>query len=461
MRENAQTLPGTRDWLGEDMIRRQKVIRLIQEAYESFGFSPLGTPAMEYQEILYTDASDTAREIFEVNVRSRHASAGSTEKPLGLRYDHTVPLARVVAQHSSLLPLPFRRYAVGPVWRAEKPQKGRLREFWQADADIVGAFGARVDAEIVALLDCVVRKLGITNYEVIINDRALLDAVVDGLGLCGNELAFEVFRAWDKLEKFDRASIESDLKGVMSAEQSDRVLDFTYSFLLGLNGPNEEKLKAIEDHFRTERVAEAVLKVRRLLEMISFLGVPEERTTFLPSLARGFAYYTGPIFEIRSPEVGVGSFAGGGRFDHLIKDLGGPDLPATGASFGLERLIEVLMSMGLLGNRCSAADLLITIVPPHNSDLVNWALQLAGQCRELGYNADVYGGDEGLKRQLAYGHKLGIPVTLILGETELQAREVIVRDMLADISGQKNREANQVRVCETELPDTLRRILSR
>jgi histidyl-tRNA synthetase len=454
----AQTPTGTRDYAPKDMAIRRSVVEAVENVYRAWGYPPLQTPAMEYLDVLTTDHGETARELFQVSIRSRNGGTGGRQQ--GLRYDHTVPLARHVAQNRESLPIPFRRYAIGPVWRPDKPQRGRYREFWQADIDIVGMTSDLADAEIIGVLDAVVRSLEISDYEILVSDRRLHDAIADALDITNPSVAEEVFRAWDKLDKLDRPHIEKILAAATTDDIARDVLDLTYSFLVPLGGTNHDKLNAISERLASPRINAAVLQVRRLLNLASETGVRTDRLNFQPTLARGFGYYTGPIFEVRSRRSSIGSFAGGGRYDHLIQTLGGPDLPAVGASFGIERLIDVLGAMNITNvTRSSPADILLALVDPMDTDLGLWASHLASTCRESGFATDTYLGTRRLGHQLRYAEELGIPVVLIVGDDERRKGVVNVRRIVKSYDG--NAQEFQQEVAEDQLPVILTELLRR
>lgn len=380
---------GFRDFLPEEARVRESVIATLKEVFVLFGFAPLDTPALEAGETLL--GGNLGREADKLIYLFKDRGG----RHVGLRYDLTVPLARLVAQYKNSLSFPFRRYQVGPLWRAEKPQAGRYREFWQADIDIVGSASALAEAEVLACVLKAVDHLGFTSYKLVINDRRLLDS----LGITP-ELAIIV----DKKENQGLGVVEEELAKKTGKEKTKEIL---------------EKLEKVEEPD----------SIKRIKSFLKTLGADTEKVVFDSWLARGLEYYTGPIFELKVG--GKLSLGGGGRYDKLVGKFAGGDLPATGFSFGVDRVIEALRKTGVLieGGKVSAPEVLITVF---EEKLASDSLRLGRTLREAGYSAEVYTDEKTrLDKQLKYANKRGIAWVVIIGPEEVAKKTATLRDMEA------------------------------
>lgn len=377
---NVQTLKGFRDFLPTDTHRRQFVLDTLKKVFESYGFEPLETPALEYEEILlgkYGTEGDKLMYRFEDNGKRKVA----------LRYDQTVPLARVISQYQNDLPLPFKRYQMQNVYRAENTQKGRYREFLQVDADIVGVYSPLSDAEIIALtIDCL-KKLGFENFKVLINDRILFSSLPK-LGIDEKEIPF-VIRAIDKLKKIGKEKVLEELVE---------------------NGIAKEKaeyfLSALEFEKPTQRINE-------IFSVLEKMGTDKKYVEFLPTLARGLDYYTGIIFEVEVDGYDTGSIAGGGRYDNLIGMFANKDIPAVGFAFGFDRLMEAMEILNLFPTNLNNKDILVAFA---SSELEEKALETVTALRSKDLNAQVYLEDVVLEKQLKFADKKKIPFVLIISD---------------------------------------------
>lgn len=408
---NFQTPRGTRDFLPEEMISRQEVFSTVRKVYEKYGFYPLETPAFEELGVLAAKCGDEVeKQIFRLEGTSQ-----------GLRFDLTVPLARVVASNSTLQK-PFKRYALGPVWRREEPQKGRFREFWQADVDVVGSSSMRSEAELIAAAIEALTELGFKGFDVRLNNRKLLNAFVTKAGI-PEETRLTVFRSLDKLAKQGEDAVRKELeeKGIEGAK-IDVLLAFGE-----IAGKNEEKLKKAKKE--VEGNLEGEDGVKELEAILKFLGLydaaKDAKVIVDFSLVRGLDYYTGPIFEISIPDGGVGSVAGGGRYDGLIGLYSAQPLPATGISLGIERIIEVMKAKGMLKQRKTNCKVFVAPVKP---EFYDYALKVLGELRREGINAEADLMERSLRKQLDYVNAMGIPFVAIVGEREEQAGTVMLRD---------------------------------
>lgn len=413
-----QNFKGTKDYDGVDAKRREFVINQIRNAFELYGFEPLETPAIELDRILtgkYGEEGETKR--FRTSARGEI----KPDKQGGLRYDHTVPLARFMAMNPSKKVLPYRRYAIGKVWRNEDVQDGRLREFTQCDFDTVGSSSLIVDAEILAINYQVLTNLGFPSntFSLQFNDRRLLNVMTKSLGCDENE-ALEVLRAWDKLEKVGLpATAEELLTKGMGQDIINNYLTMSEGLLNASN-----KYTFLQDILQSEG-AEVLNYINDIYFFAQSLGVPLENLDFNPLLARGLDYYTGPIFETVIKSSGIGSISGGGRFDNLIALMGGPNLPASGSSFGLERVLSVMDQLGIEIPVQATAPVYITIFDQSNLNLVQYSFQVASILRLDGIPVEVYTGNNAkLGKQIEIASRKESKIVIILGDNELSKQEV-------------------------------------
>ncbi len=411
----ARVLSGFRDFLPAQMRVRQRVTGLLRETFERFGYEPLDTPTLEAIEVLQGKIGQDEKLLY------RFEDHGG--RTVGMRYDLTIPLARVVAMHANDLVLPFKRYHMGPVWRADRPQKGRFREFWQCDADIVGTKSVLADAEGVAVYNAVLSGLGFTEYAVRVNHRAVLAALAPYAGL-PDESAITLIRAIDKLDKIGADVVKRELaeRGI-AADAADRVLD-----LISVSGSTDEVLAQLRQRLADIPPAMAALDdLAQLFAYAAAMGVPEGKAVLFPALARGLDYYTGPVYETYVPEGGVGSLGGGGRYDGLIGALGGRDLPATGISVGLERILVVMEERNMSGAIDGSAEVLVAILT--NDDPLP-SLALAAELRAAGIRTEIaLDPKRKLLDQFNYAQRKGIPTALIAGSDERAVGVVQVRDL--------------------------------
>jgi histidyl-tRNA synthetase len=419
-RDEARNYQGTRDWFGDEARWHEQVVEIIKNVFERFGFEPLITPALETLSTLKGKAGEEADTNF-FKIRLPHPDEG------GLRFDHTVPLARFAALNWNVFTLPYSRYAIGPVWRNDKTQAGRYKEFWQLDFDTIGVGWPgndrppSTDADIVALEYLVLTELGFPkdSFKIQVNDRRLLDALAKSIGVVDPEEIQAVFRAWDKFGKTPRQQINQELRRAGLSPNTNRAFN-------RLTDQLQEVSMTSKLFGKTIAVDQALIDLNRLFDTIDDLGVPQWAYNFNPLLARGLSYYTGPIYEASSGNLG--SISGGGRFDRLIQDLGGPDLPATGASFGLERIMAVMEGLGLKPESSQTTQVFVTLFDHSDQDLSRASLRAAGQLRQAGINTLIYSGTKSRGKQLQDASKKNIPFAIIIGPKELSRNEVLVRN---------------------------------
>jgi histidyl-tRNA synthetase len=352
--------------------------------------------------------------VFKILRRGEHEASG--EADLAMRYDMTVPLARVAAAYGSQLPMPYKRYAMGPVWRADRPGKGRYRELTQCDLDTLGSSAMLADAEVLSAVHDTLAALGLTNFSIQLNSRQVLAGLLEAFRVPPG-LGQSALTALDKLDKLPPAEVTAELaeRGLTdstAAELVDAVLSRDAAQQLAVT------LK------QTERGMAGLEEVSRILDLVG-PQLPPERIGFSPSMVRGLSYYTGPIWEVTAAG-GAGSLAGGGRYDHLIEQLGGPDIPATGGSLGVERILLLLPEADAASHRQFDV-----AVPVLDQDLASQSFGLAATARGAGLRASIYlGGSGKLGRQLKWASDAGARWVLIYGRQEQEAAAVTVRDML-------------------------------
>ncbi|KKU87820.1 histidine--tRNA ligase [Candidatus Gottesmanbacteria bacterium RIFCSPLOWO2_01_FULL_48_11] len=381
-----QTLKGFRDFLPKDAKKRQFVIGKIREVFECFGFDPLETPALEYAETLlgkYGNEADKLLYLFKDN----------GDRNVGLRYDQTVPLSRVVAQYQQQLPLPFKRYQIQPVWRAENTQKGRFREFLQCDIDTVGTDSPLADAETIDCTLTTFRTLGFSNTTMLLNDRTLFDT---------QNLTKQQIIILDKLDKIGKDEV---IKQLIAAGRSDA----------------ENLMEVLAAAKPTDRLSQVIetLKNQGYKQEVDF--------RFAPFLARGLDYYTSTIFELTIAGYGSGSLAGGGRYDKLIGQFSGRDVPAVGIAFGFDRMIEAMEEHNLLPTEDTVTQVLVGVF---SQETLAASLATASSLRSKAINTEVFlENGAKLDKQLKYADRKGIPFVIIQGPEEVAKGVVKLKDM--------------------------------
>ena len=408
---------GMRDILPEQMIRRQYVIDVIRDVFEEFGFEPLQTPALELSEVLTGKYGPDAEKLI---YQAGHAGG---REDLSLRYDLSVPLCRVVAMHPQLLK-PFKRYQIDPVWRAERPQKGRYRQFFQCDADTVGTESMLADAENVTLIYQVLTRLGFEQFEININDRKLITGIGQFAGVPDAQLG-GLYRSIDKLDKIGLAGVRDEL----AANQIPEPVIEKLLPLLQIEGDTATVLNALSEQLGDSEVTrEGIAELEELNGYLTTLGVPDEFYRINVSMVRGLEYYTGPIYETVVEEPKIGSITGGGRYDELIGSFSKQGYPATGTSFGIERIIDVMeefdMFPAAIGK--TVTQVLVTIF---DAELTQESLKLATLLRQDGIRTEVYCRPARLSTQIKYADTKGIPYAVILGSDEVEAGTVAIRDL--------------------------------
>jgi histidyl-tRNA synthetase len=428
---------GTRDFLPDEIRRREHVIGVIRGVYERYGFEPLETPAFENIETLLGKYGEEGNKlIFKILRRGEHE--GSGEADLALRYDLTVPLARVVAQYQNELPRLFKRYQIQPVWRADRPARGRFREFYQCDIDAMGSTSLVVEAELVSAVSDVLTALGFHDFEIRLNHRQLLAAVLRCAGVA-DELHGSALVALDKLDKSDMTAVAADLtsRGVSPDARHKCIELFQGTSAAVFRNTRETQSVAAANHEILSRVADllgddplgrAALDELESLVVLSAQTHTGDRIRVDPSLARGLSYYTGAIMEIAVPDL-PGSLGGGGRYDNLIGMFLGRDVPACGFSLGLERIILVMTDRGMFPQTVSlpAVDVVITFMDDASA---SEAIKIASELRASGIRVEVFPEpSRRLEKPLKHANARRASFLAIVGENERAKGEVAIKHL--------------------------------
>jgi histidyl-tRNA synthetase len=424
MATNTNPARGMRDFLPRDIRRREHVISIIKEVYESYGFEPLETPAVENLETLTDKYGEEGNQlIYKILKRGEKLDPNASEKDLSdlaLRYDLTVPLARVVANHKNDLPKFFKRYQIQPVWRADRPARGRYREFYQCDVDAIGSSSMIVEAELCAAVNEILERLGFDDFVIRINHREILYAMLDAVEIV-EEKQTDALVALDKLDKIGS-------EGVLKEFESREINEGAANKLLGLfdklkNSDNSYILESLSEFIGNyETGTQATSQISQILKLTGL-----ESLKIDASLARGLSYYTGAIFEVNVPDL-PGSIASGGRYDGLIGMFGKEQIPACGFSLGLERILIIMEERGMFPKNLetNSADVLITI---WNEESIGESLKLANELRQQGLRVLAYPEAHKIDKQLKYASQINVPFVCILGESELAKNEVVLRNM--------------------------------
>ena len=411
------TLPGFMELLPKDQILFNKILDTIRKTYEEFGFIPLDTPLIEKSEVLLAKGGgETEKQIYRF-------TKGDTD--MALRFDLTVPLARYVAQHFSDLTFPFRRYHIGKVYRGEKSQRGRFREFYQCDVDIIGNGKLSViyDAEIVSIIYATFNNLGFKDFTVRINNRKILNGFFASLNV---QNTVDVLRTIDKLEKIGEKGVISELKGIGLTENTiDKILNF-----IKIQGTNQEKLQALKSlDMHTEVFQNGIDELTTVIEYLNSFGVPEKNYMIDLTIARGLDYYTGTVYETfldNYPEIG--SVCSGGRYENLAEYYTTQKLPGVGVSIGLTRLFYQLKEAGLLESD-TPSTLTKVLVVPMDATCNEYSIKVANTLRESGIISEVYFEEVKVGKKLNYANKLDIPYVVLIGEDEIQRQMVSLKNM--------------------------------
>jgi len=436
MSNQKPTIPkGTRDFLPEQMVKRMYILDTIRSVFQRYGFLPLETPAMENLSVLSGKYGDEGEQlIFKIlnsgdflsKVNHDQANSSTDMLPLisekALRYDLTVPLARVISMYQHEINFPFKRYQIQNVWRADRPQKGRFREFLQCDVDIIGSDSLLNEAELIRIIENVLNELKIEDFTIHINNRKILSGICEIAGEKKREM--DVCIAIDKYDKVGQDGVKQELTGKgISEAAAENICSFLnmddHNFVSELT----QKLTGCETGLQ------GVRELEEILGLLDAVGVNKNRIKPTITLARGLNYYTATIFETVVNNVAIGSISGGGRYDHLIGMFSNSDLTAVGFSFGLDRIFEVVETLGLFPDNYGAKSQVLFV--NFENELMKNVLPVATKVRDAGINAEVYFTPDKLKKQMAYADKNNIPYVALIGEEEVNNNTITLKDMRA------------------------------
>ena len=423
-----RTLKGFRDFLPEAMIPRERLMETVRQVYRSYGFVPIETPVLEYAEVLCGKGSDeTDKQMY----RFLHG-----KRDVAMRFDLTVPLARFAAEHYNDLGLPFKRYHIGMVWRGEKPQVGRYREFAQCDFDTIGTRSIASDIETGLVIFDLLKALGFERFQIRVNNRKVLNGLLEKFEL--STYSVQVLRALDKLEKIGREKVKLEMLEIEGATESqvDQILKIS-----DVEGTTDKVLSQIEPLVAGNELGLAgVEELRQLTTAASAVGISSEHLKLDISIARGLDYYTGTIFETVLGDLpNIGSVCSGGRYDNLAGMFTKQELPGIGASLGLDRLLAAMETLKMIPPTRTTADVLIV---QFDKDSLPEYLKIAKQLRSSGFGVEVFPDTKKLAQQFKYADRRGFPAVLIAGSNELEAGKVTIK-WLADGSQRDLSLANQ------------------
>jgi histidyl-tRNA synthetase len=405
-----RTPKGMRDFLPADMLKREYVFAMVKDVFHLHGYEPLQTPIIELSEILMGKLGEEAENM----IYSADHGRGSKER-LSLRYDLTVPLARVFSQHESKLNLPFKRYHIAPVFRGERPQRGRYREFYQCDVDTVGIAGMEADAEVISVVVTVLQRLGFPQFMVKINHRRLLKAIGQYSGVSDEQLP-DLYRSVDKFDKIGAEGVQKELieRGI-DEEAVTRMMDLITKQQSGMAILDylEEMMSDLPD------ARESIDELRQLADCLDDIGVSTDNYEFDLTMVRGLGYYTGPVFETVITEPNLGSISGGGRYDELIGMFRKNSLPTTGVSLGIERIIDLMDILDLYPPEMggTVVQVLVTVF---SEETKQESAKLTAQLRRAGINAELQMERKKLGKQFNYADKKGIPLVAIIAPDEIE-----------------------------------------
>jgi histidyl-tRNA synthetase len=433
-----RTLKGFRDYPPELMIPREHLLEQARRVYRSYGFAPIDTPALEYLEILMGKGGEESDKLL-------YSFKDHGGRDVALRFDLTVPFARFAAMYAGTLGTPFKRYAMGPVWRGENTGHGRFREFWQCDFDTIGTESNASDIEVALVIHDLFRALGFERFEVRINNRLVLNGLLEELGLAGNTAA--VLRALDKLPKVGKEEVVAEMgeKAGVGAAPAERVLALALT-----KGTNAEILHQLERDFGgNAKARDGAARLRELLSVAREAGVPEERLRLDLSIARGLDYYTGTIYEtFLLDKRDIGSVCSGGRYDNLAGLYTKQRLPGVGASLGVDRLLAAMEEMGKLPKVSTPAPVLVV---QFDAKWLGRYQKLAHDLRAADIGVEVFPEPKKVGQQLSYAERRGFRVALIAGDNEFAQGAWQIKDLA---------RREQANVPETEVAGAVGRLLA-
>lgn len=411
-----RTLPGFMELLPNEQILFEQMKQTIESTYQSFGFLPMDTPIIELSEVLLAKAGgETEKQIYRFN---------KGDNDLSLRFDLTVPLAKYIAKNFGQLSFPFRRYQIGKVYRGEKAQKGRYREFYQCDIDIIGDGELDIinDAELPVVIYSTFKKLGFDNFTVKINNRKILNGLYESIGQKENSV--EIMRIIDKIEKIGEAAVKEEISKLgISDPDIEKIINF-----IKIDGTSDEKIEKLERlEINNQTYLKGVSEIKEVIKDIRLFGIPEKNFSVDLTIARGLDYYTGTVYETFLNEYReLGSVCSGGRYDNLAENYTDRKLPGVGISIGLTRLFYKLNELNLIkADKKSISNILI--IPMTEKKEVPF--KLATDLRNLGVNTEVYLSDKKIKAKMKYADKLEIPYVIVIGDNEIETGKIKVKNM--------------------------------
>ncbi len=423
-RTEPKTLPGFMELLPGEQVLFNQMKETIQKTYEKFGFLPIDTPVIESTEVLLAKAGgETEKQLY---------SFTKGDSNLTLRFDLTVPLAKYVAMHSNELSFPFRRYQIGKVYRGERAQRGRYREFYQCDIDVIGDGELNIinDAEVPSIMYEIFRKLGLDDFTIKINNRKILNGLFESIN--AKENAVDIMRIIDKIEKIGEEKVIAELRELQIPEENiQKIVTF-----IQIEGTTDEKLQALENlNIENEIYCEGITELKEVIKYIRLFNVPEKYFTVDVKIARGLDYYTGTVYEtFLNEHKSVGSICSGGRYNNLSEYYTDKKLPGVGMSIGLTRLFYILNEMNLIKTeKKSISEILIISMIPD----LKPAIETANKLRQAGINTEIYFDDKKIKAKFKYADKLKIPYVIVIGEEEIETGELTLKNME---TGEQKRE---------------------
>ena len=414
-----RTLPGFMELLPEDQIKFNSMMDKIRKSYEKFGFLPIDTPIIEMSDVLLAKAGgETEKQIYRFN---------KGENDLALRFDLTVPLAKYVCEYFNDITFPFKRYQIGKVYRGERPQKGRYREFYQCDIDIIGDGSLSIinDAEMPSVIYTTIKELGFDKFTIRINNRKLLNGLFAELEL--TEKSTDIMRIIDKLEKIGKENVIKCLQDLdVPNEKIESIIKF-----IEVDGNNDEKIKALEElQFSNETFIQGLNEIKDVVKYVRFFGVPESNFKVDLTIARGLDYYTGTVYETFLDDYReIGSVCSGGRYDNLAEFYTDRKLPGVGVSIGLTRLFYKLNELSIVKEEEQSISKVLVV--SMDEKYQNRALEVADSLRKAGINTDVYLEDKKIKAKFKYADKLKIPYVAVIGESEAEHGTVSLKNMIS------------------------------
>ena len=430
MKANIGIPKGTRDFNSKVMFRRNYIFKQVRSCFERFGYSPIETPSMENIETLtgkYGDEGD--RLIFKVlnsgdflsktNVDDKTTSKSITKDiaSKALRYDLTVPFARFVVNNKNDISFPFKRYQMQNVWRADRPQKGRYREFYQCDADVIGSNSLLNEIELIQLCDEIFSELNIPNIQILINNRKILSAMIEMMS--ASDLFDEFVIILDKIDKIGIDNVKKELLKIgVNQEKIDTLDKF-------LNIQNVSELSSLIGNSSIGQ--EGISEINFIFNSIEKLGLKNSNIKFDISLARGLNYYTGAIFEVKSSDVGIGSIAGGGRYDDLTSIFGLDNVSGVGISFGIDRIYLVMEELAVFPQNIDVSSKVLLLNFGKNES--EYCLKLLQELRKNKINSELYPSNDKIKKQMNYANNKGVQFVIMVGEDEIKSGKLTVKDM--------------------------------